>query len=82
LLPHLEPHAVTLAKHLGGAADIPKGDVKVTPHVAQIEFLETVFVALVALFHGGPCAFLVREGVLGIYEVELIYASVAVSADR
>jgi hypothetical protein len=62
LLPHLETHAVTLSKHLGGAADISERDAKITPRLAELELVEAIFVALVVLFHSGSCAFLVQEG--------------------
>ena len=68
LLPHLEPHAVPLAKHLGSAADIFERDAKIAPSLAELELVEAilvapiVIVAPIVLFHGGPCVFLVLEG--------------------
>jgi hypothetical protein len=82
VLPDLEPHAVALAKHLRCAADIRERDAEITPDVAQFEFVEAIFVALVGMVHRGPCAFLVQEGVPRIYEVRLIYTSVAASDDQ
>jgi hypothetical protein len=68
LLPHLEPHAVPLAKHLGSAADIFERDAKIAPSLAELELVEAILVAPIVilapivLFHGGPCVFLVLEG--------------------
>ncbi len=63
VLPDLEPHAVALAKHLRCAADIRERDAEITPDVAQFEFIEAIFVALVGMVHRGPRVFLVGEGV-------------------
>ncbi len=42
-----------------------------------MEFTETILRAFASLLHSGLRAFLALEGVSDIYEVELIYASVA-----
>ena len=49
LLPHFEPHAVALAKHLGGAADVFERDAKVAPRLAELELVEAILLRLLLL---------------------------------